>query len=83
MKTLIIFYLVTASLTQTSLLNSHPLTTTLLAPPGFIVIDETYHNTANPDYLGTGASWIWLNGSTAWPSGFTATFQAIFYADCP
>lgn len=83
MKTLIICFLLTASLAQTTLLNSNPTTTTLLSPSGFVVVQETYHNTANPNYLGTGATWIWLNGSTTWPSGFTATFQSIFYVDCP
>lgn len=64
MKTLIILFLATVSLAQTSLLNSNPSTTIIVSPSGFAIIDDTYHNTANPDYLGTGASWIWINGST-------------------
>lgn len=63
MKMLVCVFLVSSVLAQTVLVNSDPSTTTLLSPSSETVAVEAYHHTAHPDYLGTGASWIWINGS--------------------
>ena len=65
------------------ILNSSPSTTTLISPAGQAIGLEPYHNAHNPNFLGTGAQWVWVNGSSSWPDHYAATFQALFNSDCP
>ena len=65
------------------ILNSSPSTTTVVSPAGQAIGLEPFHNAANPNYLGTGAQWVWVNGPSSWPDQYAATFQALFYSDCP
>jgi len=75
--------LIVFTLNQTSIVLSNPSTTTIISPTGNFVVQESYHTTNNPNFLGTGAEWIWLNGSDAWPVGFNATFLTVFNVNCP
>lgn len=74
MKIVIVCLLLTLVLSQTTLVLSSPSTVNLVAPSGFFVVAEAYHSAVNPNYLGNGAQWIWLNGSSSWADGFSATF---------
>ena len=83
MNCVIIGLLLAETLSQTVLLSSSPSTAIIISPSGYTLVPETYHNTNNPNYLGNGAQWVWLNGSSSWPLGFSASFQSTFYVDCP
>ena len=53
------------------------------SPSGYYPILHTSLETNSPDYLGNGAQWVFLNGSTSWPAGFVATFEKVFNrSDC-
>lgn len=69
--------------TQTVLVSSGPSTTIITSPSSQVVGVEAYHTANHPNYLGNGAQWIWVSGSSSWPHGYSATFQALYYADCP
>ena len=73
---------------QNVVLASSGLSTNVIAPVGRVAKLESYHNANQNDFLGNGAKWIWVNGSNQ--NGdiflavtFKATFQTLFYADCP
>lgn len=82
-KVLLVGLLAAVVLCQTLLISSSTTSANILSPPGYTLVAESYHTTNNPNYLGNGAQWIWLNGTSSWPIGFTAKFQALFYVDCP
>jgi len=75
--------LIVFALNQTVIVLSNTSTTTIISPTGYSLVQEAYHTTYNPNFLGDGAEWIWLNGSDAWPNGFNATFLAVFKVNCP
>lgn len=84
MKYCVAALLIALTLSQAvTILNSDPSTTVIINPPSLIVGNEGYHNANQPDFLGTGAKWIWNNVADGWPEGYQNTFQAVFYADCP
>jgi hypothetical protein len=68
---------------HTLLLLSNPSTTTLVSPAGQSIGLEPYHNLNTANKLGNGAQWVWVAGSDRWPDQYAATFQALFYVDCP
>lgn len=78
----IVALLVAAAHAQVALLLSDPSTTTITSPSGLSVGVESYHTGVNPNYLGTGAQWIWNNQADKWPNGYSNTFQALFSVDC-
>jgi len=48
-------------------------------PPHHKVVKEKYHSTVDPNAVGHGSEWVWINGGDAWPSGFSANFSSWFY----
>jgi hypothetical protein len=82
-KVFLVGLLTVGVLCQTLLISSSTSSANILSPLGYTLVTESYHTTNNPNFLGNGAQWIWLNGSSSWPLGFTAKFQALFYVDCP
>lgn len=82
MRLALLLVFVAAAVSQTVLLISDPSTTTIISPAGLTVGLESHHTTAHPDYLGTGANWIWNNQADSWSDGYSNTFQALFSADC-
>lgn len=58
-KTVILLCLISISLTQTTIVYSEPLSTSVSQPyEGLSQLDK-YHNVQYPDYLGKEAKWIW------------------------
>lgn len=67
---------------QTVIVQSGVETTTIISPAGKTVALDTFHNSLNSNFLGTGAQWIWESALIRPPKGYTVTFQSLFYSDC-
>ncbi len=65
------------------ILISSPSIATVLSPVGSTTIQETYHTANNPNFVGYNANWIFINGTASWPANAQASFQSLFYSDCP
>jgi hypothetical protein len=74
---------ITIAVSQTVILKSDITSSTIINPAGSTVILDTYHTSINPDFLGTGAAWIWTNQTGSNTNGYSLTFQTMFFADCP
>lgn len=79
----LIALLILHAVAQNVMLASSNRNTTITFPPERKVIKENNHTTAQKNFLGNDAHWIWVNGTDASNYGFLAIFQALFYADCP
>lgn len=70
------------TLQQAVILASSTINTVIISRSGLTVGEDPYHNRHHPNYLGTGAQWIWQSGGSSWPHGQTLTFQTQFNIDC-
>lgn len=87
MKAILLFFLVASVISAPTYLVVSSLTSsTIIYPPKKTVVLEPVLSGVRPDHItGSGAKWIFDNSIDSagnWPTGYTATVQALFYADC-
>lgn len=62
-----------------TVLNSDPSTINVVSPSGQAAVLNTYHSANSPDWVGTGAQWLWFSD----PTTIAGTLYSIFPAACP